>query len=71
MGAGLTHLLMPYIFSGIASTQPDYIAWRIAYFIPGFAQIIIAVLVLLFGQDLPDGAWVGKTGWHSAFGPVF
>lgn len=84
MGAGLTHLIMPYIFSGappgpgrvcfaflcrlnstatgqvslllflllashpslgppfaagIAKHQPDFIAWRCAYFIPGFAQV--------------------------------
>ncbi|PRW20984.1 nitrate transporter [Chlorella sorokiniana] len=55
MGAGLTHLIMPYIYSGMASHQPDFIAWRCAYFVPGFAQIIIGLMVLLFGQDLPDG----------------
>lgn len=55
MGAGLTHLIMPYIFSGIAKHQPDFIAWRCAYFIPGFAQILIGLAVLTFGQDLPDG----------------
>ena len=39
MGAGLTHLIMPYIFSGMADLHPDFIAWRCAYFIPGFAQV--------------------------------
>lgn len=55
MGAGLTHLLMPYFFSAIAHAQPNFIAWRLAYFIPGWCQIIIGLMVLLFGQDLPDG----------------
>jgi len=41
MGAGLTHLIMPYIFTGMASHQPDFIAWRCAYFVPGFAQVRI------------------------------
>lgn len=39
MGAGLTHLIMPYIYSGMAASQPDFIAWRCAYFVPGFAQV--------------------------------
>ena len=54
-GAGFTNLLFPYIFSGIENTQPAYIAWRIAFFIPAFAQVIIGLNVLIFGQDLPDG----------------
>ena len=58
MGAGLTHLIMPYILTGIANTQPDFIAWRVAYFIPAFCQIIIGLAVLIFGQDLPDGEWL-------------
>ena len=55
MGAGLTHLIMPYILTGIAKNQPDFIAWRLAYFIPGAAQVLIGLAVLAFGQDLPDG----------------
>ena len=36
MGGGLTNLLMPYIFTAIAKHQPNSIAWRCAYFIPGW-----------------------------------
>ena len=54
-GAGITHLIMPYIYSGIKNQQPAFIAWRCAFFIPAFAQIIIGLAVLVFGQDLPDG----------------
>jgi hypothetical protein len=54
-GGGATQLIMPFIFSGIASTQPDFIAWRCAYFIPAWCQILIGLAVLSFAQDLPDG----------------
>lgn len=55
-----------YIFSGIAAHQPDFIAWRLAYFIPGFAQVLIGLAVLAFGQDLPDGARLGGGGTATA-----
>jgi hypothetical protein len=56
MGAGLTHLIMPYILSGMEHIHPNFVAWRCAYMIPGSMQIIIGLAVLIFGQDLPDGA---------------
>lgn len=55
MGAGATHLIMPYLYSGIANTQPNFVAWRCAFLIPGWCQVIIGLLVLAFGQDLPNG----------------
>lgn len=56
MGAGLTHLIMPYILSGMEHIHPNFVAWRCAYMIPGSMQVIIGLAVLIFGQDLPDGA---------------
>ena len=35
--------------------QPNFIAWRCAFFIPAFFQILIGLAVLVLGQDLPDG----------------
>ncbi len=54
-GAGVTHLITPYIFSGFENLQPAFIAWRITYFIPAFAQVIVGLACLIFGQDAPDG----------------
>lgn len=55
MGAGIIHLVIPYIYAGMQRLQPNFIAWRVSFFVPGFCQILIGLAVLIFGQDLPDG----------------
>lgn len=57
LGGGATQIIMPLFFSILRDTfhHPDFSAWRIAFFLPGCLHIIMGLMILFFGQDLPDG----------------
>lgn len=57
VGAGVTQLVMPLIYSALVKTFniPPFSAWRVAFIIPAIFQAVTAIMVLVYGQDLPDG----------------
>lgn len=61
VGSGVTQLVMPLIFSLITSFNvPSSIAWRLSYIVPALLQAITAIMVLMYGQDLPNGKYIRR-----------
>ncbi|CAL9072959.1 unnamed protein product [Musa textilis] len=58
-GSGAAQFLMPLAYSCILrlSGSPSF-SWRAAFLLPATLQVVGALAVLAFGQDLPDGNFV-------------
>ncbi|KAL4436328.1 hypothetical protein ABPG77_009890 [Micractinium sp. CCAP 211/92] len=52
---GFVQLLMPLLLAALEHSQPQFIAWRNCYFVVGWLQVVVGLLVLTLGQDLPGG----------------
>ncbi|KAL8247267.1 hypothetical protein R6Q59_008483 [Mikania micrantha] len=60
VGSGLTQLVMPIIYS-ILNTNfnlTESVSWRTALVVPAIFQVVMALMVLAYGQDLPDGTYI-------------
>ncbi|XP_021299164.1 high affinity nitrate transporter 2.7 [Herrania umbratica] len=56
VGAGVAQLVMPLIYSLVKSFNvPENTAWRVIFVVPAAFQALTAILVLVYGQDLPCG----------------
>ncbi|XP_024403510.1 high-affinity nitrate transporter 2.1 [Physcomitrium patens] len=57
LGGGVTQIMMPLIFALFRDSfhNPAFTAWRLAFFVPGTLHVVLGLLILFFGQDLPDG----------------
>lgn len=67
VGSGFTQLVMPLIYSflvHIVKINPSA-AWRAAFVVPAIFQAVTAVMVLAYGQDLPDGIYKRISGKRS------
>ena len=49
--------IMPYLFKGISRTAPQFQAWRWAFFVPGAMHVLVAIMILAFGQVLALSPW--------------
>ncbi|KAI3793933.1 hypothetical protein L1987_36556 [Smallanthus sonchifolius] len=75
VGSGLTQLVMPIIFSILKTyfNLTQSVSWRTALVVPATFQAMMALMVLAYGQDLPDGTYTNikkpeKNAKDGAFG---
>ncbi|ORY92011.1 major facilitator superfamily domain-containing protein [Syncephalastrum racemosum] len=58
MGAGVTYLIMPAIYNGIATHIPSWQAWRVVFIIPSGICMLVALCDLFLATDTPHGDWM-------------
>ncbi|KAG2224472.1 hypothetical protein INT45_010538 [Circinella minor] len=58
MGAGITYILMPAIYDGIASHIGSEMAWRITFVVPATICLLVAAADYFLATDTPHGDWL-------------
>lgn len=59
MGGGVTQIVMPLIFTAVLSFGVnEFLGWRLAMIIPGFALFIMGFVYYFTTQDAPDGDYI-------------
>ncbi|KAJ8657240.1 hypothetical protein O0I10_007056 [Lichtheimia ornata] len=58
MGAGISYLLIPACFDGIAKYTGASIAWRVVFVIPAGICILVGCIDYFFSTDTPHGDWL-------------
>src|SRR4051812_44024413 len=58
MGAGVTYLLMPQLYSAFALALPLHSAWRVAFVVPAVICVIVGLLDYFIVDDCPGGDWL-------------
>ena len=57
LGGGLTHIAMPMFYDALIKHygHTPVTAWRYAFYLPGALHLFMGLVVMLFGQDMPEG----------------
>ncbi|CDR35887.1 RHTO0S01e09428g1_1 [Rhodotorula toruloides] len=58
-GVGVTFFVMPAVFDSFLAShnQPEHIAWRLSFIVPGILLIVCGIAVLALNDDTPTGSW--------------
>ncbi|KAF3904123.1 hypothetical protein AA313_de0202317 [Arthrobotrys entomopaga] len=58
-GGGITYFVMPAIYDSFVNGRglSSHTAWRVSYVVPGILIIAVALAILAFGEDTPNGSW--------------
>ncbi len=68
LGGGVTQIVTPIMFEYLLRHGPAFRAWRQCYFAPGLLHTLTGMLILILGQDSPDGNYsqLVKSGARTA-----
>ncbi|KAF3902959.1 hypothetical protein ABW20_dc0101711 [Dactylellina cionopaga] len=61
-GGGITYFVMPAIYDSFVHDRglSSHVAWRVSYVVPGILIVAMAIAILAFGEDTPNGPWKNR-----------